>query len=66
MMRKLKDFLKNLPAETKKMLKMTAISIAVTSTIIFSIFYFEVHIGNLVEFAGPIIDIDVTTTINFH
>lgn len=64
-MRKIKDFLKNLPENKKEMLKKVAISIAITTTIVFSIFYFEVHIGTLVEFAGPI-DIDVTTTINIH
>ena len=64
-MRKIKDFIKNLATNKKEMLKMVGLSIAITTTIVFSIFYFEVHIGNLVEFAGPI-DIDVTTTINFH
>lgn len=63
-MRKIKDFLKN-PVNKKDMLKTIAVSIAITSTIVFSIFYFEVHIGNLVEVAGSI-DIDVTTTINIH
>lgn len=64
-MRKIKDFLKYLPANKKDMLKNVTISITITSTIVFSIFYFEVHIGNLVEVAGSI-DIDVNTTINIH
>jgi hypothetical protein len=64
-LRKIKDFLKNLPENKKEMLKKAAISIAITTTVVFSIFYIEVHIGNLVEFAGPI-DIDVNTTINFY
>lgn len=64
-MRKIKDFIKNLATNKKEWLKMVGLSIAITSTIVFSIFYFEVQIGTLVEVAGPI-DIDVTTTINIH
>lgn len=64
-MRKIKDFIKNLATNKKEWLKMVGLSIAITSTIVFSIFYFEVHIGNLVEFAGNV-NIDVTTTINVH
>ncbi|WP_176449236.1 hypothetical protein [Lentibacillus sp. CBA3610] len=49
----------------KTFLKKITISIAVTSTIVISIFYFEINIDTMIELADSV-DIDVTTTIHFN
>ena len=62
MLQKMKDFFKEIT-----LFKATILSITITCTVVFSMFYFDVSIGSLVEFAGPVeINIDVTTTINIH
>lgn len=62
MLQKVKDFFQN-----KELLLKIALSIAVTATIVFSIFYFEISIDTFMEFTGPVeINVDVTTTINLN